>query len=311
MLISLIYSFLFLHDTNIIAQRVGSAPDFIRTLTSAWNGERLPDGRPHVPDHIIDRLKNVSIEEAWGILRANGYNNQYEGDWILINPDYPVMAGRVVTALYMPERPDLKDHIREQGLAEGRSPAGGTNSWPIDVLIPGDVYVADSYGKIEEGTLIGDNLGTAIYSNSGNGVIFNGSVRDMQGLRNIEGFTGWIKGHDPSYLRETMLTSINVPIRIGRVTVLPGDIVLANEFGTIFIPAHLVEELVIQAEFIMLRDEFGMQRLREGKYTPGQIDSRWSDEIREDFLSWLRNYPAGELPMTREELDDFLEHRTW
>jgi 4-hydroxy-4-methyl-2-oxoglutarate aldolase len=293
------------------AQWVGAPPEYIISLTAQWEGERLPDGRPRVPDRIIERLKNISMEEAWGILRASGYNNQYEGDWMLVNPDNPVMAGRVVTAQFMPERPDFRDVVRESGLSEDRSPAGGTNSWPIDVLVPGDVYVADSYGKIVDGTLIGDNLGTAIYANSGTGVIFYGAVRDMQGLRAIEGFAGWIKGHDPSYLRETMLTSINAPIRIGRVTVLPGDIVLANEFGTIFIPAHLAEDLVIRAEFIVLRDEFGMQRLREGKYTPGQIDSRWSDEIREDFLDWLRNYPTGELPMTREELDEFMKHRTW
>jgi 4-hydroxy-4-methyl-2-oxoglutarate aldolase len=293
------------------AQWVGAPPEYVRELTSQWEGERLPDGRPHVPDRIIERLKKVSMEEAWGILRSSGYNNQYQGEWMLVNPEYPVMAGRVVTAQFMPERPDFREVIRKEGLAEGRQAAGGTNSWPIDVLSPGDVYVADSYGKIVDGTLIGDNLGTAIFTNSRNGVIFYGSVRDMQGLRAIEGFTGWIKGHDPSYLRETMLTSINAPIRIGRVTVLPGDVVLANEFGTIFIPAHLVEDLVIRAEFIMLRDEFGLQRLREGKYQPGQIDSRWSDAIREDFLNWLRNYPSGELPMTREELDEFMKHRTW
>jgi 4-hydroxy-4-methyl-2-oxoglutarate aldolase len=308
--ISVCFLFL-LRGHHASAQWVGAPPEYVRQLTSQWQGERLPDGRPYVPDRIIERLKKVSMEEAWGILRSSGYNNQYQGEWMLVNPEYPVMAGRVVTAQFMPERSDYREFIRNQGLSEGRQAAGGTNSWPIDVLTPGDVYVADSYGKIVDGTLIGDNLGTAIFRNSRNGVIFYGSVRDMQGLRAIEGFTGWIKGHDPSYLRETMLASINAPIRIGRVTVLPGDIVLANEFGTIFIPAYLVEDLVIRAEFIMLRDEFGMQRLREGKYQPGQIDSRWSDEIREDFLNWLRNYPSGELPMTREELDEFMKHRTW
>ncbi len=294
----------------VAQMQVGASPDYIKALTSQWEGDRLEDGRPYVPGRILERLKKISMEEAWGILRNEGYNNQYQGEWMIINPDYPVMVGRVVTAQYMPLRQDLADAIREQGLAEGRSKQGGTNSWPIDILVPGDVYVADSYGKIVDGTLIGDNLGNAIYSNSGNGVVFYGSVRDMQGLRSIEGFTGWILGHDPSYLAETMLTSINKPVRIGRVTVLPGDIVLANEFGTVFIPAHLAENLVIRAEFIMLRDQFGIQRLRERVYLPGQIDSRWSEEIRDDFLNWLDNYP-GVLPMTREELDDFLRQRTW
>ena len=291
------------------AQNVGSSPEYIISLTSEWKGERFDDGRPKVPDALLERLRNISIEEAWGVLRNRGYNNQFEGDWTIIHPD-EVMTGRVVTAQYMPMRPDLEKYIREKGKAESRAQQGGTNSWPIDVLTDGDVYVADSYGKIIDGTLIGDNLGNSIYAKSKRGVIFNGSVRDLEGLNEIEGFNGWIKGADPSYLTQMSLTSINAPIRIGRATVLPGDVVLAKKYGVIFIPAHLVEELVITAEVTALRDQFGHQRLREGKYKPGEIDSRWSEEIRNDFINWLRNYP-GDLPMTKEELDNYFKERNW
>ncbi len=169
---------------NLMAQRVGASPDYIKALTPEWTGERFPDGRPKVSDSLLDRLKNISIEEAWGVLRNKGFQNQYEGDWKIINPA-EVMTGRVVTAQYMPLRPDLKKHVDEQGKEEGRSPKGGTNSWPIDILSNGDVYVADSYGKIADGTLIGDNLGNAIYANSQRGVIFYGSVRDEEGLAEI------------------------------------------------------------------------------------------------------------------------------
>jgi len=170
--------------------------------------------------------------------------------------------------------------------------------------------VADSYGKIADGTLIGDNLGNSIFAKSQRGVIFYGSVRDMEGLNEIKGFNGWIKGHDPSYINQMMLTSINAPIRIGRATVLPGDVVLAKKYGVIFIPAHLIEELVITSEVTMLRDEFGHLRLREKKYLAGEIDSEWSDAIKKDFLNWLNNYP-GKLPMTRKELDDYLKSRNY
>jgi 4-hydroxy-4-methyl-2-oxoglutarate aldolase len=309
-IISTLICLLLSANYNVTAQQVGASPEYIKNLTSQWEGDRFPDGRPHVPDNLLERLKKISMEEVWGVLRSHNYHNQYQGEWIIINPDNPVMTGRVVTAQYMPLRPDLSDAVRKQGLSENRSPQGGTNSWPIDVLIPGDVYVADSYAKIVDGTLIGDNLATAIYRNSQNGVIFYGSVRDMQGIREVKGFNGWILGHDPSYLTETILTSINTPVRIGRATVLPGDVVLANEFGTIFIPAHLIEDVVIRSEFIMLRDEFGKLRLREGKYLPGEIDSRWTEAIREDFQNWLNNYP-GVLPMSKDELDDFLKNRTW
>ena len=291
------------------AQRVGSSPDYIKALTPEWKGERFPDGRPKVSDAILARLKNISIEEAWGVLRNKGYNNQYEGDWHVIFPD-SAMTGRVVTAQYIPLRPDLQNQVKEQGKIEGRAQKGGTNSWPIDILVNGDVYVADGYGKIADGTLIGDNLGNSIYAKSQRGVIFYGSVRDQEGLEEIKGFNAWIKGQDPSFINQMMLLSINTPIRIGRATVLPGDVVLAKKYGTIFIPAHLVENLVITSEVTALRDEFGHQRLREKKYLAGEIDSEWTETIKKDFLNWVNNYP-GKLPMSKKELDDYLKERNY
>jgi 4-hydroxy-4-methyl-2-oxoglutarate aldolase len=291
------------------AQNVGSSPEYIKALTPEWKGERFADGRPKVSDAILERLKNISIEEAWGVLRNKGYQNQFEGNWQIINPDEP-MTGRVVTAQYMPLRPDLEKYVKDQGRIENRAQQGGTNSWPIDILVDGDVYVADSYGKIADGTLIGDNLGNSIYAKTKRGVIFYGAVRDQEGLEEIKGFNGWIKGSDPSFISQMCLTSINAPIRIGRATVLPGDVVLAKKFGVIFIPAYLVEDLVITSEVTALRDEFGHLRLKEGKYKPGQIDSQWSDEIKKDFINWLDNYP-GKLPMTKGELENYFKDRNW
>jgi 4-hydroxy-4-methyl-2-oxoglutarate aldolase len=292
----------------LTAQQISPTVDQVKMLTSQWEGERFPDGRPKVPDALLKRLENVSMEEAWGFLRNKGYQNQYENDWIIIDDDN-VMTGRALTAQYMPLRPDMNDLVREIGKNEGRVQSGGTNSWPIDVLQEGDIYVADSYGKIVDGTLIGDNLGNAIYTKSKRGVVFYGSVRDMAGLTEIDGFNGWIKGHDPSFIQQMMLTTINYPIRIGRATVMPGDAVLANKYGVVFIPSFLLADLVINAEFIMLRDEFGITRLREGKYTAGEIDSRWSEPIVKDFLEWVKN--KQDLPMSREELDNFLKERNW
>jgi len=294
---------------NLLSQRVGSSPEYIKALTSEWKGDRFADGRPKVSDDILARLKNISMEEAWGVLRNKGYNNQYEGDWQILLPD-SAMTGRVVTAQYIPLRPDLQNYVKEQGKVEGRAQKGGTNSWPIDILTTGDIYVADSYGKIADGTLIGDNLGNSIYAKSQRGVIFFGSVRDVEGLSEIKGFNMWVKGSDPSYINQMMLTTINAPIRVGRATVLPGDVVLAKKHGVIFIPAHLVEQLVLTSEVTALRDEFGHQRLREKKYLAGEIDSEWTDVIKKDFLNWLNNYP-GKLPMSKKELDDYLKERNY
>ncbi|MEI9946266.1 MAG: RraA family protein [Chitinophagaceae bacterium] len=287
------------------AQRLGSSPEFIQALTTEWKGERSADGRPKVSDALLERLKKITVEEAWEKLKAKGYLNQFEGEWKILHPD-SVMTGRVVTAQYMPLRPDLNNFAKAQGKAESRSQQGGQNLWPIDILTPGDIYVADGYGKIADGTLIGSSLGSSVYGRSKRGVIFYGSIRDAAELSVIDGFNAWVKGIDPSAINQMQLTSINAPIRVGRATVLPGDVVLANQFGTIFIPAFLVEELVIDAEFQAIHDQFERVRLAEGKYLSGQIHGTWTDEIKKDFVNWVNNYP-GKLPMAKKEMDDYLK----
>lgn len=281
--------------------------DLMVFYTSQWEGERFPDGRPKVPDEILRRMEKVSIEEAWGVLRGEGYHNQFEGGWKMLYADKAIV-GRALTALYMPNRPDVSDAIKSKGKDDGR--IGSPNSWPIDMLSIGDVYVADAFGKIEDGTMIGDNLGNAIFAKSGNGVVFNASSRDMDGLLKIDGFNAFVRDWHPSYLKEVMLLGLNVPIRMGAATVLPGDIVLAKGEGVIFIPAHLAAKVVETAELVMLRDRFGIQRLKEGKYSPGEIDSRWSDEIEKDFSQWLSDH-QDELPVPKEQIQELLKSRTW
>ena len=289
------------------AQQIQSTKEQILVYTSLWKGERFPDGRPKVSDDLVKRLANISLEEAWGVLRNEGYNNQFEEGWQIIHPEKP-LAGRVVTAQYMPSRPDMDNPIKAKGKAEGRS--GAPNSWPIDLLQNGDVYVADGFSKIVDGTLIGDNLGNSIYTKSKTGVVFDAGIRDLEGLEEIDGFVGFVRGYDPSYLKEVMLTGMNYPIRIGRATVLPGDLVLGKKEGVIFIPAHLAQKVIITAEFIAMKDNFSHQRLREGKYTPGEIDQGWTENIKQDFLQWIKDNPA-KVPMPKAELDAFLKDRTW
>lgn len=277
--------------------------DQLQFYTAEWKGERTPDGRPKVSDALLNRLKEVSLEEAWGILRKEGYNSQFEGNWQIIRPEQ-VMVGRALTAQYMPMRPDMEKPIKELGKTQGRK--GNTNSWPIDMLQNGDVYVADGMGKIIDGTLIGDNLGNSIYAKSKTGVIFDGSIRDLEGLEEIPGFNGWVRGIDPSFIKDMTMTCINCPVRIGRAIVLPGDLVLAKKGGIVFIPAHLAEKVILEAEFIALTDGFGHQMLRENKFTPGQIDQAWTADIKQAFRSWLDQNP-GKVPMPKADLERMLK----
>jgi 4-hydroxy-4-methyl-2-oxoglutarate aldolase len=260
-------------------------------LTRAWEGERFPDGRPRVSDEILSRLKNVTAEEAWGVLQSAGYINQFEGNWHVINPGER-LVGRVVTAVFMPLRPDVNAVISNQGKKEGRSQSGGQNSWVIDTLQPNDVLVVDLFGKIKDGTFAGDNLSTSIFTKTGTGLIVDGSVRDESGIRAIKGFRCYVRGADPSALRNVTLMGINVPIRIGGATVVPGDIAVSDPEGITFIPPQLAEKVADHSELTQLQDEWGHQMLREGKYTPGQIDSRWSKEMVEEFNVWAEKRGA-------------------
>jgi regulator of RNase E activity RraA len=253
-------------------------------LTREWKGDRFPDGRPKVPESILDGLKDVDAEEAWGVLQSHGYKSQFEGGWHEINPGGR-MVGRVFTAVFMPQRPDVNAVINDKGKGEGR--VGAQNSWPIDMLSPGDVLVVDLFGKIKDGTYAGDNLSTAIFAKSHNGLVVDGAVRDETGISEIKGMHVFVRDVDPSALADTTLMGINVPIRIGHVMVLPGDVAVSDPEGITFIPPQLAQEVINEAQMTHRVDEWGHQMLREGKYTPGQIDRQWTKQMIQEFNKWL------------------------
>lgn len=252
-------------------------------FTPQWHGERFPDGRPKVADAVLDRLKDVTADQAWDVLQDAGFRNQFEGGWKVINPGQR-LVGRVVTAVFMPRRPDVDSVIRENGKNERR--VGDENSWIIDILQPGDVLVVDLFGKIRYGTIVGDNLSTSIFAKSHNGLIVNGAVRDVTGIQHIPGFQVYTRAVDPSALENVMLTGINVPVRIGDVTVMPGDIAIGDPEGVTFVPPQLAEKLADDSEMDHLVDEWGHRMLREGKYTPGQIDGKWTKPMIDEFNAW-------------------------
>lgn len=257
----------------------------IEELTRLNPFDRFPDGRPRVPDDLVERMKAVTTEEAWHVLHSKGYHHQFEGGWMNLHPDR-VLVGRAVTGVFVPTRPDLQEVINEIGEKEGS--IGGQNSWVIDTLVEDDVIVIDLFGKVKDGTFAGDNLGNAIAAKTKRGMIIDGGIRDLDGIYRLENFSTFVRGVDPTPIGGVTLIGINVPCRIGQVTVLPGDVILGRREGIIFIPPHLVQEVVETSERVRLADRFGHQRLQEGKYTPGQIDGGWNDEISADFEEWKK-----------------------
>src|SRR6187402_3794155 len=303
---------------SVFAQVVISKEEML-ALTPLWTGERFADGRPKVSDALLKRLKLVTHEEAWAYMKGKGYAYQFaEGNWQYINPD-SVLVGRAVTATFMPGRPDIWKANDDRGKAEGRR---AQNVWAVELLVKGDVYVADQFGAHRNGPTIGDNVGNAIFARSGNGIVYDGALRDVEGLKEIDGFTAFYSSYDPSYHNPqvdakgekgdltTMIVGINQPTRIRTVTVMPGDVVLGKMGVVVFIPPHLAERVATTSEIVRLRDMFGHQRLREGIYTAGQIDARWTDDIEKDFSKWLNDH-INELPVGKQQIQEYLKERTW
>ena len=243
----------------------------------------------------------MTIEDVWEFLREHGYRNQFEGGWQALHPDKS-FAGRALTAQYMPTRPDMRAAILAEGKAEGRIP--DTNSWPIAELQNGDVYVADGFGKIVEGTLIGSNLGNAVAAHTHTGFVFDAGIRDQEENREIPNFNGFYRGYDPSAWADMELTGIDVPLRIGRAVVLPGDLVLAKPEGVLFIPAILAEDAISHAEFTALTDEFNFELNKNGA-NGAQFEGGWTAAKYDAFAKWIDQHPE-KLKMPRSEFVELL-----
>jgi regulator of RNase E activity RraA len=281
--------------------QVKTTRDQVLFYTSQWTGNRFPDGRPKLPDALLARAVDMTIEDVWEYLREHGYRNQFDGGWQALHIEKS-FAGRALTAQYMPTRPDMRQAILAEGKTEGRT--GDTNSWPIAELQIGDVYVADGFGKIVEGTLIGSNLGNAVAAHTHTGFIFDAGIRDQAENREIPNFNGFYRGYDPSAWADMELTGINVPLRIGRAVVLPGDLVLAKPEGVLFIPAILAEEAIAHAEFTALTDDFNFELNKQGK-NGAQFEGGWTAAKYDAFAKWIGEHPE-KLKMERGEFDELL-----
>lgn len=292
-------------NTAMFSQ-VRQSREQILFYTSEWKGERFPDGRPKIPDNLLPRSLDVSIEDIWDFLRSRGYENQFEGNWQALHIDKP-FSGRALTTQYMPTRPDVSRAEAAEGKAEGRISFAMNNSWPIQELVPGDVYVADGYGKIVDGTLIGSNLGNGIAAHTHNGFVFYGGIRDEEENREIPNFNGFYKGYDPSAWNQEELTCIDCPIRIGRAVVLPGDLVIAKPQGVIFVPAILAEEAVSSAELTSLMDDYNFELNKEGR-NGAQFEGGWNAQKYEGFRQWVKAHP-DKLKMPQDEFEKLVSER--
>lgn len=257
-------------------------------MTSLWKGERFPDGRPRVPDKYLEELHALTLEEVWKPIFVKGYESQFEGRLKVLHNDGRKLIGRAVTAVYCPARPDFNETVREIGRREGRT--GTYNQWVVDSLTTGDVCVVDMYDKIYKGTFLGGNLTTAIANRTktGGGVIWGG-IRDVEQMKQVPGVQVYYRGIDPTPIREFVMTGFNTPARIGNAVCLPGDIVFGTDAGVLFIPAHLVPEVVDGAVKTKVKDMFGFEMITQNRFTTAQIDKNvWTVEMLDLLVEYIR-----------------------
>ncbi len=261
--------------------------DEIIALTPLWKGDRLDDGRPYVPDRYLKALRKLTLEEVWKPIFVKGYESQFEGRLHTLHDDGRKLIGRAVTATYCPYRPDLDGVVKDIGRSENRT--GTYNQWVIDSLVEGDVVVIDMYDKIYKGTFLGGNLTTAIKNKTktGGGVIWGG-VRDVEQMKKVEGVQVYYRGIDPTPIRDFIMTGFNTATRIGNAICLPGDIVFGAGGGVLFIPSHLVPEVVDGAAKTQVKDLFGFEMITLNKFTTAQIDKNtWSKDMLDLLMEFI------------------------
>jgi 4-hydroxy-4-methyl-2-oxoglutarate aldolase len=254
--------------------------------TAKSSFDRFPDGRPKVPDALIERARDLSSEEVWATLHEKEFNNQYADGFQVLHPG-KTMVGRAFTVQFMPRRADVED------VAEAKAKERGlprlTNQAAIDMLQPGDVLVVDLFGKKVDGTIVGDNLFYYVMkATRGGGLVVDGSIRDLDGLSEID-MPGYFRSADPTPIGNVMLTGINVPVRIGGVTVMPGDLVVGDREGVYFIPPQFVKEVLDRADEIHVHDEWTKKKFDEGKYKSSEIYGSPKDpKLQEEYREYLK-----------------------
>jgi regulator of RNase E activity RraA len=247
--------------------------------------ERFADGRPKVPDNLLEQIKALSAEDIFGVVNGARYNNQFEGGWRLLHPGKK-LVGRAVTVQFMPARPDVMDVIEADAKAQGST--RGANQRMIDKLQPGDVIVVDLFGKIENGTFVGDNLATAIFAATKTGFVVDGAIRDLEGIHEMD-MAAYFRGVHPSAIGNVMLTGYNVPVRIGNATVMPGDVVFGDREGIYFVPPHLVQKIVDRAVETKLHDEWTKGKFLTGKYKSSDLYPTPRDPaLRKEYEDWKK-----------------------
>ena len=261
-----------------------TAPDGFRSNRTSYSAimDVLEPPVTEVTEEQLQRLRDVPLEVIFGAIGdyrlnyATGFENTQPGKRLV---------GRALTMRFLPPRPDLTEAaltLAKEGNWDRRYYARAAEE-----ANPGDVVVAELGGS-DGHNLFGDMGATGIQMRGAAGVIIDGGMRDYTGLRDerFEDFPVFYKFSDP-HTTSWLGVEYNTPVRIGGVTVLPGDIVVGDTGGVFFFPSSLVERVLEYADETAAREQFQLQLLEDKEYRFRDIYPL-SPELQAEFEQ-LRN----------------------
>jgi regulator of RNase E activity RraA len=240
-----------------------------------------------VSDAQLQRLRDLPLEAVWGALQGRRYVRSFEGGFQQTVPNAKVV-GRAVTMRYLPVRPDLMEAV--QTLAKEGDWDYQYNVRAGEDLKPNDVVVVELGGMVDRATFLGDVTALGMQAAGALGIIIDGGIRDLSELTMMKEIPIFYRGAHASAMADQVGVQWNGPIRLGGITVLPGDIIVADAEGVQIVPPQLVADVISSAEDTVYTENFKREMMRSKKYRARDIYPTLSPELKKLFEEWQKTH---------------------
>jgi 5-oxopent-3-ene-1,2,5-tricarboxylate decarboxylase/2-hydroxyhepta-2,4-diene-1,7-dioate isomerase len=230
---------------------------------------------------LFDKLMRVGIESAWSLVTQMGYPQNFINELTPLKPNYR-MVGRARTMRYLPNRKDVRDKLYSAGPQ--------LNYKSAEEAQPGDVLVFDAGGETRAG-VSGGVTTIRFLVRGGAGLVIDGAMRDVPELEAMHIQTYMRRGHASSVAPLMMSVDYQVPVRIGSVTVVPGDILVGDTTGILVIPAEIAEKVADTALQHDEQEEFQREMLLKGESIYGVYPM--NEKTRKLFEEWQKKKGAS------------------
>ncbi len=211
---------------------------------------------PSLSDETRARLKKVSTPTIATLLYKHGFKNAYIQGVSLLNPSDTPLVGPAFTLRYIAAREDTDE------LTEFRK-SDHPQRLAVETCPEGHVLVMDCRQDASAASA-GSILLTRLQVRGAAGCVTDGGIRDAQGAMGLSMSIFTAKPSAPTNLTKHHAVDINVPISCGSVPVYPGDVLVGDSDGVMVIPAHMVDQVLDEAEPMELFEEFVLEEVKRG-----------------------------------------------